>query len=242
MAKARKNQLKKQKTPLLSVFKNLARKLTYLLLVLSLIFVIYLIDRSNLLDPKISWEINNQLVASSNRYESLTNPLIKNKYLVNLNHIKEKVKESPWVSNAEVQRIFWNQIKVSIQEHDIAMRWGLAGYISSKGVLFKPNLTISSDAPIGLFSESNVLDSYFDFRQYQAILDPVKISIFKRTSIDELTLENNIKIILGHQKQNERLKIFIKSFEQLKKYEKIRTRGIFDMRYPNGFALSYSPL
>ncbi|MDC0198425.1 FtsQ-type POTRA domain-containing protein [Candidatus Thioglobus sp.] len=242
MAKERKNQLKKQKTPLLSVFKNLARKLAYLLLALSLFFVIYLIDRSNLLDPKISWEINNQLVASSNRYESLTNPLIKNKYLVNLNHIKEKVKESPWVSNAEVQRIFWNQIKVSIQEHDIAMRWGLAGYISSKGVLFKPNLTISSDAPIGLFSESNVLDSYFDFRQYQAILDPVKISIFKRTSIDELTLENNIKIILGHQKQNERLKIFIRSFEQLKKYEKIRTRGIFDMRYPNGFALSYSPL
>ena len=242
MAKARKNQLKKQKTPLLSVFKNLARKLTYLLLVLSLIFVIYLIDRSNLLDPKISWEINNQLVASSNRYESLINPLINNKYLVNLNHIKEKVKASPWVSNAKVQRIFWNQIKVSIQEHDIAMRWGLEGYISSKGVLFKPNLTISSDAPIGLFSESNVLDSYFDFRQYQAILDPVKISIFKRTSIDELTLENNIKIILGHQKQNERLKIFIRSFEQLKKYEKIRTRGIFDMRYPNGFALSYSPL
>ena len=116
MAKERKNQLKKQKTPLLSVFKNLARKLTYLLLVLSLIFVIYLIDRSNLLDPKISWEINNQLVASSNRYESLINPLINNKYLVNLNHIKEKVKESPWVSNAKVQRIFWNQIKVSIQE------------------------------------------------------------------------------------------------------------------------------
>ena len=242
MAKARKNQLKKQKTPLLSVFKNLTRKLTYLLLVLSLIFVIYLIDRSNLLDPKISWEINNQLVASSNRYESLINQLINNKYLVNLNHIKEKVKASPWVSNAKVQRIFWNQIKVSIQEHDIAMRWGLEGYISSKGVLFKPNLTISSDAPIGLFSESNVSDSYFDFRQYQAILDPVKISIFKRTSIDELTLENNIKIILGHQKQNERLKIFIKSYGQLKKYEKIRTRGIFDMRYPNGFALSYSPL
>ena len=24
--------------------------------------------------------------------------------------------------------------------------------------------------------------------------------------------------------------------------KKIRTRGIFDMRYPNGFALSYSPL
>ena len=121
------------------------------------------------------------------------------------------------------------------------MRWGSEGYISSKGVLFKPNLTIRSDAPIGLFSESMNYRFLYDFRQYQAILEPVKISTFERTSIDELTLENNIKVILGHQKQNERLKIFVKSFEKLKKYKKIRTRGIFDMRYPNGFALSYSP-
>ena len=111
-----------------------------------------------------------------------------------------------------------------------------------KGVLFKPNLTVKTDAPIGIFDETNVAESYSEFMQYQAILEPVKISIFKRTSIDELTLENNIKIILGHQKQKERLEIFVKSFEKLKKYKKIRTRGIFDMRYPNGFALIYSAL
>jgi len=242
MARERKNQAKKQKTPLTSVLRNLARKLAYLLLTLSLIFVIYLIDRSKLLDPKIAWEINGELVSDAQRYEDLIKPLIKNKYLLNLNQIKDKLRESAWVSDAQAQRIFWNQIKVSIQEHDIAMRWNSEGYISSKGVLFKPNLTIISDTPLGIFSETNVTESYFDFTQYQAILEPVKISIFQRTSIDELTLENNIKVILGHQKQKERLKIFVKSFEKLKKYKKIRTRGIFDMRYPNGFALSYSPL
>jgi cell division protein FtsQ len=166
---------------------------------------------------------------------------MNNKYLINLTQIKEKLTKSQRISNADAERIFWNQIKVSIQEHDIAMRWGSEGYISSKGVLFKPNQTISSVAPLGLFSESIATKAFFDFRQYQAILEPVKISTFKRTSIDELTLENNIKVILGHQKQNERVKIFVQSYEQLKKYKKIRTRGIFDMRYPNGFALSYSP-
>ena len=242
MAKERTNQVKKQKTPLKSVFRNFARKLAYLLLSFSLIFVIYLIDRSKLFEPKIAWEINGELVSDAQRYEDLVKPLIQNKYLLNLNQIKEKLRESAWVSDAQAQRVFWNQIKVSIQEHDVAMRWNAAGYISSKGVLFKPNLTVKTDAPIGIFDETNVAESYSDFRQYQAILEPVKISIFKRTSIDELTLENNIKIILGHQKQKERLEIFVKSFEKLKKYKKIRTRGIFDMRYPNGFALSYSPL
>jgi len=242
MAKERKNQAKKQKTPLKSVLKNLAQKLAYLGLALALIFVLFLIDQSKLLNPKISWEIDGQLISHAQQYEDLITPLTNNKYLINLNHLKRKLRESPWIADVKAERIFWNHIKVSIQEHDIAMRWGSEGYISSKGVLFKPNLTIRSDAPIGLFSEINIADSYYDFRQYQSILEPVKISTFKRTSIDELTLENNIKIILGHQKQTERLKIFVKSFEKLKKYKKIRTRGIFDMRYPNGFALSYSPL
>ena len=242
MAKERKNQAKKQKTPLKSVLKNLAQKLAYLGLALALIFVLFLIDQSKLLNPKISWEIDGQLISHAQQYEDLIRPLTNNKYLINLNHLKRKLRESPWLADVKAERIFWNHIKVSIQEHDVAMRWGSEGYISSKGVLFKPNLTIRSEAPLGLFSEINIAESYYDFRQYQSILEPVKISSFKRTSIDELTLENNIKIILGHQKQTERLKIFVKSFEKLKKYKKIRTRGIFDMRYPNGFALSYSPL
>ncbi len=242
MAKARINQIKKQKTPLLSVLKSFARKLIYLLLALSITFVIYLVDRSKLLEPNISWEIDGKLITESKRYDDLIEPLIQNKYLLNLNHIKVKLGESPWVADVEAERILWNLLKVSIREHDIAMRWKSDGYISSNGILFKPNLTINSSAPIGIFSEENAKNSYFDFRRYQSILEPVKISVFKRTSIDELTLENNIKVILGHQNQNERLELFVQSFDKLKKYEKIRTRGIFDMRYPNGFALSYSPL
>ena len=79
MAKERKNQVKKQKTPVTSVVRKLARKLTYLVLALALIFVIYLVDRSKLLDPKISWEIDGVLVTDAQRYEDLIKPLIDNK-------------------------------------------------------------------------------------------------------------------------------------------------------------------
>jgi len=242
MAKERINRPKQQKQPLKSVLRKVFNKLTYFLLALSIVFAIYLIDRSKLLEPHISWEIDGELTTQAYKYDDLIKPLLKNKYLLNLNQIKSKVSENPWVLNVETQRIFWNRIKVSIKKHEIAMRWGSQGYISSQGILFKPNLTINSNAPIGLVSEARVKNFYYDFTQYQSILDPIKISTFERNSIDELTLDNNIKVILGHQKQNERLEIFVRSFEKLKKYKKIRTRGIFDMRYPNGFALSYSPL
>ena len=105
MAKERTNQVKKQKTPLKSVFRNFARKLAYLLLSFSLIFVIYLIDRSKLFEPKIAWEINGELVSDAQRYEDLVKPLIQNKYLLNLNQIKEKLRENEWVSDAQAQRI-----------------------------------------------------------------------------------------------------------------------------------------
>ena len=76
---------------------------------------------------------------------------------------------------------------------------------------------------------------------YQSILSPLIISQFERSHIDELTLESNVKVILGYQQQSERLQVFIKAYDQLKGSSKIRKRGIFDMRYPKGFALSYSP-
>ena len=223
MAKERINRPKQQKQPLKSVLRKVFNKLTYFLLALSIVFAIYLIDRSKLLEPHISWEIDGELTTQAYKYDDLIKPLLKNKYLLNLNQIKSKVSENPWVLNVETQRIFWNRIKVSIIKHEIAMRWGSQGYISSQGILFKPNLTINSNAPIGLVAEARVKNFYYDFTQYQSILDPIKISTFERNSIDELTLENNIKVILGHQKQNERLEIFVRSFEKLKKYKKIRT-------------------
>ena len=102
MAKEKTNQAKKQKIPIASVVKNLAKKLAYLVLSLALIFVIYLIDRSKLLDPRISWEINGELVTDAQRYEDLIKSLMNNKYLINLTQIKEKLTKSQRISNADV--------------------------------------------------------------------------------------------------------------------------------------------
>jgi|TARA_B110000263_G_scaffold244775_1_gene253296 cell division protein FtsQ len=242
MARERKNYVKKQKKPLKYFLNKIFKIIFYLLLIFSVAFFIYIIENSTLLKPNISWKIDGELRSQPYEYDDLINPLLNNKYLLNLSKIKSKLEEHPWTAKVEIERILWNKIRISLKRHDIAMRHGSEGYISSQGVLFNPNLTIKSDSPIGIVSGREVKQFYFDYTMYQSILDPVKISYFERTSIDELTLDNNIKVILGYQKQNERLELFVKSFEKLKKYKKIKTRGIFDMRYPNGFALSYSPL
>ena len=107
------------------------------------------------------------------------------------------------------------------------MRWGSEGYISDQGVLFKPNLSIDSDAPIAIVSEDRIEQFYVDFINYQSILGPLAISQFERSHIDQLTLEPNVKVILGYQKQSERLQVFIKAYNQLKESSKIRKKGYF---------------
>ena len=240
MAKEPLNRLKEPRKPVKLVILGLLKKLTYLFIFLLLAGLIYVIDGSELLEPKISWEIDGSLATETAQYDQLIKPLLNNKYLIDLSQLKETVEQHPWVSRAEVSRLFWNKIRIAVEKHNIAMRWGSEGYISNQGVLFKPNLSIDSDAPLAIVSEDRIEQFYIDFMNYQSILGPLIIKKFKRSHIDELTLEPNVQVILGYQKQSERLQVFIKAYEQLKGSSKIREKGIFDMRYPKGFALSYS--
>jgi len=241
MTKERINRLKEPRKPFKVVLLKLLKKLTYLFIFLLIAGLIYLIDSSDLFEPKISWEIDGSLTTETTQYDRLIKPLLINKYLIDLSQLKERVEQYPWVAKAEVSRLFWNKIRIAVVRHDIAMRWGSEGYISSQGVLFKPNLSIDSEAPIAIVSEGQIEQFYVDFINYRSILGPLTIKQFERSHIDQLTLEPNLKVILGYQQQGERLQVFLKAYDQLKGSSKIRKRGIFDMRYPKGFALSYSP-
>ena len=241
MAKERLNRLIEPKKPFKLRILGYLNKLTYLFVFLLFAGLIYVIDSSDLFEPKISWEIDGSLTTETSQYDRLIEPLLNNKYLIDLSQLKEKVEQHPWISGAEVSRLFWNKIRIAVVRHEVAMRWGSEGYISTQGVLFKPNLSIDSGAPIAIVSEDQIGQFYVDFLNYQSILGPLIIKQFERSLIDELTLEPNMKVILGYQQQSKRLKVFMKAYDQLKRSSKIRERGIFDMRYPKGFALSYSP-
>jgi cell division protein FtsQ len=241
MAKERLNRLIEPKKPFKLLVLGYLNKLTYLFVFLLFAGLIYVIDSSDLFEPKISWEVNGSLTTETSQYDRLIEPLLNNKYLIDLSQLKEKVEQHPWISGAEVSRLFWNKIRIAVVRHEIAMRWGSEGYISTQGVLFKPNFSIDSGAPIAIVSEDQIGQFYVDFVNYQSILGPLIIKQFERSLIDELTLEPNMKVILGYQQQSKRLKVFMKAYDQLKRSSKIRERGIFDMRYPKGFALSYSP-
>jgi len=240
MAKQRFNRLNKSKKPTKDVIQQLGRKLPFLLLILAIAAIGYSLHRSNLFEPEIRWTIDEKLTNGADHYEQLIAPLLGNKYLISLSELKKNIEAEPWVASAEVDRLFWNKIDIEISAHIIAMRWQDKGYISTEGVLFKPEILITAEAPLAIVDEDEVSQFFKDYQLYQAILLPVIITKFERGQIDMLTIEPNVGIILGHQKQEQRLKDFVKAYNNLKQTSrKIRKRGIFDMRYAKGFALSY---
>jgi len=240
MAKQRFNRLNKPKKPTRVAAQQLGRKLPFLLLILAIAAIGYNLHRSNLFEPEVSWTIDEKLSQNDAHYEQLIAPLLDNKYLINLAELKKNIEAEPWVANAEVDRFFWNKIDIELTAHIIAMRWQDMGYISTEGALFKPETLVMSETPLAVVDEDEASQFFEDYQLYQNILAPLIITKFKRDQIDTLTIEPNVGIILGQQKQKQRLKDFVKAYNNLKQTSRrIRKRGIFDMRYAKGFALSY---
>jgi cell division protein FtsQ len=240
MPKQRFNRLNKPKKPTKVVVRQLGRKLPFLLLILTIAAIGYNLHRSHLFEPEVSWTIDEKLSKSKAHYEQLITPFFNNKYLISLAELKANLEAEPWIASAEVNRFFWNKIDIELTAHTIAMRWQDKGYISTKGVLFKPEVLLTSETPLAVVDENETAKFFEDYQLYQAILKPLIITKFARGQIDTLTIGPDVGIILGHQKQEQRLGDFVKAYNSLKQRSKeIRKRGIFDMRYAKGFALSY---
>ena len=233
--------IKQRKTVKFS-FLRLVKRLIYLFLIISLVGLFYIADRSDIFDPSISWEGDEKTLVNIKHYENSIKPLLDNKYLIELSELKEKIESHPWIAKANIKRLFWNKIHVKLEAHDIALRWGDDGYISSNGIPFKPNEMVDSDKPIAIVPESQAKNFFKDYKDFQLLINPLKIARFERNHIDRIWLDNSVQVILGNQMQNERLKRFVEVYEKLKDTStNIKSKGIFDMRYPKGFALSYSP-
>ncbi|BBB22891.1 cell division protein FtsQ [Abyssogena phaseoliformis symbiont OG214] len=208
---------------------------------------------SEFLKVDINWEIDKNLPVTQQALKQHILPLITETYQLNLHEIKHELERHPWVAEAEVSRLFWNFINIKISAQQISMRWKnkdcpndtktqiCQGYISTKGGLFTPDKIIKSDAIIATSAHNkDIAKTLFDdYQTYQTIIKPMVITSVFKTNIDTLFIKPNIKVVLGYQKQQKRLKNFVKVYKKLRQsiaHAKLN-RATFDMRYAKGFSL-----
>ncbi len=163
-------------------------------------------------------------------------PLARGFFAIDVAEIQERVEALPWVRQASVRRMWPDTLSVSIIEQDAIARWGQKSLMSREGKIFTPSeLNRTTGLPMlnGPPGTEQIMN--LDLAKAAEIvngigLKPEVVFMDERHSV-QVTLDNNIKLVVGKDDLEGRLQRFVKGYKYLGK-----TYQYFDLRYTNGIA------
>jgi cell division protein FtsQ len=162
---------------------------------------------------------------------------------VDLEAVRRRVEQLPWIDRARVQRRWPHGLRIEVTEQVAAARWGESGLLNTRGELFMkgarhvppelPRLT----GPDG--TEWQVAQRYLSAhgRLIEAGMRLAALDLDARGAW-QLELANGVSVRLGRRQVDERLDRFIQSALPLMSRRSADISYI-DMRYSNGFAIGW---
>ncbi|HJW45808.1 MAG TPA: cell division protein FtsQ/DivIB [Lysobacter sp.] len=166
-------------------------------------------------------------------------------FAVDLEGAQIAVAKLPWVETAEVRKRWPDVLEVRVVEHRPFARWGEDRLLSEHGRLFPAKgITVPRGLPqfagpdartsevVELYNESRALFAQVGIEVRVVALDP-------RGSWT-LGLGNGAQVIVGRSEARARLGRFVRLLPQLMT-QNTQQLARADLRYTNGFALSWKP-
>jgi cell division protein FtsQ len=175
--------------------------------------------------------------------QAVTHGLHEGFMSVDLEKVRHRVKELPWVDQARVQRRWPNGLRLEITEQVAAARWGDAGLLNTRGELFLSN---SRHVPPELpqlagpeGSEAQVAQRYLaaQGRLIECGLRLAALRLDERGAW-QLELSNGISVRLGRRQVDDRFDRFIQAAVPTIS-GRAEDVDYVDMRYSNGFAIGW---
>lgn len=191
-----------------------------------------------------------QEVRRSEIERSLSGLLRGNFFSINLDALRQSLEKLPWVRHAEVRRRWPARVEIRIEEHQPAARWGegASQLVNTYGEVFAAPLSRDMRLPLltgPAGSAADVLRHYTVFAQTLKPLGrrPEIVALSPRLAW-LLRLEDGMQIELGREQAKApidlRLQRFVTHYPTLSDPRRPRPLAV-DMRYPNGFALRFTP-
>jgi len=172
-------------------------------------------------------------------------------FAVDLESAQNAVARLPWVEAAEVRKRWPDVLEVRVVEHRPFARWGKDRLLSEHGRLFPIN---GMDVPKALPQlggpDARVMDVVALYNESRALFAPVGVDV-RAIVLDPrgswtLGLGNGAalegtEVVVGRTEARARLTRFVRLLPQLlTQNTQMLVRA--DLRYTNGFALSWTPL
>lgn len=176
--------------------------------------------------------------------QEVLTPLVQQGFFsTNVDFIRERLLQLPWVSDLSVRRQWPDQVDITIVEKNVIARWNDNGLISAVGDVFTPReQTWPSHLPrlVGPVGEQMLVLGYF--KDINRLLVPIhaKIAYLELTPFYtwKMTLDNGISMQVGHKDILTRLAHFVKVYDKIIGKHAIDVEYI-DLRYPNGVAVRW---
>lgn len=165
-------------------------------------------------------------------------------FAVRLADAQVAVARLPWVEHAEVRKRWPDVLEVRVIEHIPFARWGADRLLSEHGRLFPvAGIQVPEGLPQLDGPDTRVSDVVALYNESRALFAPNGIRVrsleLDRRGSWSLTLSNGTEVVLGRSDARPRLDRFARLMPQLLE-QKQQALARADLRYTNGFALSWS--
>ncbi|MCL7420444.1 MAG: cell division protein FtsQ/DivIB [Methylobacter sp.] len=173
-------------------------------------------------------------------------PLVMTSFFAaDMQAIHEAVAQLPWVQSAAVKRVWPDAIDIKVHEKKPYVRWGQQSLLTERGELFAPkNIEQFQTLPLLVGPDQQhgkVLEIMKGVKTALAdqSMELAEFSIDDRWSW-KIKLATGMEILLGRNEPLEKLQRFLKTLTVLGQ-EQIDAMAIVDLRYPNGYGVSWKP-
>ncbi len=173
-------------------------------------------------------------------------PLVTTSFIdADMQLIHEAVEKLPWVKSASVDRDWPDIIDIDVYERKAFVRWGQKSLLTENGELFTPNNVdqfqslLLVEGPTQQEAKTlEIMKGVNTALEDQAL----KMAEFKVNDREawQIKLKTGLQIVLGRTGQLKKLQRFLATMPVLGQ-EKIAAMQLVDLRYPNGYAVSWKP-
>lgn len=173
-------------------------------------------------------------------------PLVKVGFFdADVQAIHDVLSQMIWVENVTVNRVWSDTLKIKIQEKRPIVRWGDDSLLSNHGEVIKPSdISQFENLPILHGVEGQELKSLEIMKGVNTALSDQEMSMAEFSINNrwawKIKLTTGLEILLGRNEQLKKLQRFINTLEALGQ-DQINAMAIVDLRYPNGYAVSWKP-
>lgn len=197
----------------------------------------------------IRWlEVNGTFnrVSAEQLRASVASEVGSNFFTVDLQGLQEAATRIHWVSAARVQKQWPDTVRVTVEEYVPVAHWNRGELIADSGAVFAvPEADEIQGLPWLEGPDERLHEVLQTWVGLDEMLTPLGLEI-TQIALDgrgawSLVLDNGTHVQLGRDETVERLERLLASWEPLMREQQAPPRDI-DLRYTNGFAVSWPPV